>query len=84
MEKTTDIWNQKIIQLMDEVITQKAFPEIDSRRKFLISIGFEPNNFSKVETGRSGFRIEHIIECSKKYNVNVYWLLGMEQKKYRK
>lgn len=79
-----DVWNRRIIQLMDEIVGQASHPDIDSRRKFLKSIDFEPNNFPKVENGRSGFRIEHLINCSKKYNVNVNWLLGVEQNKYRK
>ena len=75
------IWNQRVIKIMEEAV---LYGKVKTKRDFLKSIGFHPENLRQVENGKQSFRLEHLHKLAMRYNVNINWLFGLDNEVNRK
>lgn len=72
--------DKRILKLIDLLIFEK---KIKNQKDFCSEVGLLLPNLSKIKKGESRFRVSHIEVISKKYNVNINWIFGTENKVFR-
>ena len=72
--------DKRILKLIDLLIFEK---KIKNQNDFCSEVGLLLPNLSKIKKGESRFRVSHIEVISKKYNVNINWIFGTENKVFR-
>lgn len=75
MPPKLDIWNQRMLILMDHCI---ALNDVETKKEFLESIGMKPTALNQVKSGAQGFTHSQLYEAAKKYKINVNWFYGFD------
>lgn len=74
------IWDQRMLILMDHCLSTEL---VASQKEFLISVGMIPTGIRQVRKGIQSFTLEHLFAAGRKYNINMNWFFGFDDKMSR-
>lgn len=76
------ITDERMLKVSEYVIENKV-KNITSMTAWCEAIGFTHNNINNVKKGTQSFRIEHVIQCCKVFNIDANYLMGISNKMNR-
>lgn len=73
--------NKRVFLIIDEL---KRLGIIDFDNDFCEAIGLLKQNLNNIKNGKMSFNLKHVNNIIKKYNVNPYYIFGLESKMFQK
>lgn len=78
---TKTFTDQRVLDVMEFVVAN-SIKDIEDEKAFLISIEYDnPNNITLIKQGTQSFRVKHLQNVCKKYNIDGNYLLNRNHKK---